>query len=277
MSEPESRLLVLFELDDLGGDRFEVANPDRGFGDRVFGGQVAAQALRAAQLTVPEGQRTHSLHSSFLLGGRPGVPIVYEVDRLRDGRSFTTRRVEARQGDDRIFQAIVSCHRDEPSPDYQTPMAAGVPAPADSPTRMLFIPEEERANLPFEVRELGGVEPDESGWLSSTRRTWMRIKDGVPDDPAIHQCLLTFMSDMGAVFIAWAPLPEQPLERIMGASLDHTLWFHRPIRVDEWFLYDGHAVSNAGSRGLMVGTMHSEAGVLGASIAQEALLRLIDR
>ena len=102
----------------------------------------------------------------------------------------------------------------------------------------------------------------------------MRIKSGVPGDPAIHQCLLTFLSDMGAVYMAWAPLPEQPIERLMGASLDHAVWFHRPIRADEWVLYDGHAVSNAGSRGLMRGTMHSERGVLGVSVAQEALLRM---
>jgi acyl-CoA thioesterase-2 len=269
------RLLQLLTLTPVGDDRFEVANPDRGFGARVFGGQVAAQALRAAQLSVPDEHVAHSLHASFLLAGRPGQPIVYEVDRLRDGRSFTTRRVEARQGDERIFTVLVSFHRDEPGADYQLPLAPDVDPPSDAPTRMLFIPESEVPRLPFEIRELGGVEPDRTGWLSSTRRCWMRIKDGAPDDPAIHQCLLTFLSDMGAVFMAWAPLPEQPLERIMGASLDHAMWFHRPMRADEWFLYDGHAVSNSGSRGLMRGTMHTEAGVLGVSVAQEALLRVV--
>jgi acyl-CoA thioesterase-2 len=273
--DPVDKLLELLDLAAVGDDRFEVPNPDRGFGNRVFGGQVAAQALRAGQHTVPDEHHAHSLHASFLLPGRPGIPITYEVDRLRDGRSFTTRRVEARQGDDRIFTAIASFHKDEPGADYQVPIADDVPAPDDSPSRMLFIPEGEIPKLPFEMRELGGVEPDERGWLRSTRRAWMRLTRRIGDDPAMHQALLTFFSDMGAVLAAWAPLPEQPIERIMGASLDHSLWYHRPIRVDEWFLYDGHAVSNSGSRGLMRGTMHAEDGTLGVSIAQEALLRVM--
>ncbi len=273
-ADPVDRLLELFDLEALGDDRFEVPNPDRGFGERVFGGQVAAQALRAAQLTAPSGHQAHSLHANFLLGGRPGEPIVYEVDRLRDGRSFSTRRVEAHQGDERIFTLVASFHRDEPGAEYQKPMP-DVPAPADSPTRMLFIPESERPRLPFELREIGGTEPDEHGWIASTRRAWMRLTRRIDDDPAVHQCVLTFFSDMGAVFMAWAPLPDQPLDRLMGASLDHAVWFHRPIRADDWFLYDGHAVSNAGSRGLMRGTMHGEEGVLGLSVAQEALLRVV--
>lgn len=276
--DPVERLLAVFELDDLGNDCFGVANPDRGFGSRVFGGQVAAQALRAGQLTVPSDDpaphHAHSIHASFLLAGRPGEPIVYEVDRLRDGRSFTTRRVEARQGEERIFTLLASFHKDEAGADYQLPIAEGIPSPEDSPTRMLFVPEDERPKLPFEMRELGGTEPDERGWIASTRRSWMRLARPVPDDPALHQCLLTFLSDMGAMFAAWSPLPEQPLERLMGASLDHSLWFHRPIRADEWFLFDAHAVSNAGSRGLMRGTLHAEDGTLGVSIAQEALLRV---
>src|SRR5690606_29435103 len=150
--------------------------PNRGFGTRVFGGQVAAQALRAAQRSVPVDHAAHSLHASFLLAGRPGEPIVYEVDRLRDGRSFTTRRVEARQGDDRIFTVSVSFHRDEPGADYQLPMPTDITPADDAPERMLFIPEDERPKLPFEIRELGGVEPDRSGWLPSTRRAWMRVK-----------------------------------------------------------------------------------------------------
>jgi acyl-CoA thioesterase-2 len=275
IGDPVGRLLELFDLRADGADAFEAPNPDRGLGDRVFGGQVAAQGLRAAQQTVPVDHHAHSIHSSFLLGGRPGEPIVYEVDRLRDGRSFTTRRVEARQGEDRIFTLIASFHRHEPGADYQAPLPADVPAPDDAPTRMLFIPESERSRLPFELREIGGVEPDERGWIRSTRRAWMRLVRSIGDDPALHQCLLTYFSDLGAVFAAWAPLPEQPLERLMGASLDHAMWFHRPIRADEWFLYDAHAVSNAGSRGLMRGTLYAVDGTLGVSIAQEALLRVV--
>jgi acyl-CoA thioesterase-2 len=309
---PVDRLVGLLDLDDLGGDRFGVRNHDRGFGPRVFGGQVAAQALRAAQRTVPsegpEAHHVHSIHSSFLLAGRPGEPIVYEVDRLRDGRSFTTRRVEARQGDDRIFTLLASFHKEEAGAEYQLPMA-DVPPPDEAPDQMLFVPDEERPRLPFEMRELGATDPDDRGWIASTRRAWMRLPQRVPDDPALHQCLLTYLSDMGALFAAWARgsavfaniaatrraswdevrrraermegsapepsfEPERELPRLMGASLDHSLWFHRPIRADEWFLYDAHAVSNAGSRGLMRGTLHAADGTLGVSIAQEALLRV---
>jgi acyl-CoA thioesterase-2 len=274
-TDPVDSLLGLLVLTSLADDRFDAPNPDRGFGDRVFGGQVAAQALRAAQLTAPSEHRAHSLHASFLLAGTPGRSIMYEVDRLRDGRSFTTRRVEARQGDDRIFTLIASFHKDEPSVDYQLPLSDGLPAPEESPERMLFIPESDRSKLPFELRELGGTEPDEHGWIGSTRRAWMRLVRPIGDDQALHQCLLTYFSDLGAVFAAWAPLPEQPMSRLMGASLDHALWFHRPIRADDWFLFDAHAVSNAGSRGLMRGTLHSVDGTLGVSIAQEALLRIV--
>ncbi|MEZ5143700.1 MAG: thioesterase family protein [Acidimicrobiales bacterium] len=273
--DPVGRLLELFDLTEVGADAFEAPNPVRGFGDRVFGGQVAAQALRAAQRTAPPDHHAHSIHASFLLGGRPGEPLVYEVDRLRDGRSFTTRRVEARQGDDRIFTLIASFHRDEPGVDYQTPLPTDVPAPEDAPTRMLFVPESERPKLPFELREIGGVEPDEQGWIRSTRRAWMRLIRPIGDEPGLHQVLLAYFSDLGAVYAAWAPLPEQPLDRLMGASLDHAMWFHRPIRADAWFLYDAHAVSNAGSRGLMRGTLHAADGTLGVSIAQEALLRVV--
>lgn len=274
MTEPVDRLLDLLHLQEAGPDRYLVPNPDRGYGPRVFGGQVAAQALRAAQHTVPADRAAHSFHGYFLLAGQPGAPIVYEIERTRDGRSFTTRRVVARQDDDVIFEASVSFHRQEEGHDYQQPLPAEVPAPEDSPPMLTFIPEEERANLPFEWRDAGGTLPDERGWVSSTRRAWMRIREPVPDDETLHPCLLTFMSDMGAVMAAIAPGVDLSVERIMGASLDHTLWFHRAIRADEWFLYDAHAVSNFGARGLMRGTLHSESGVLGVSVAQEALLRL---
>ncbi len=125
------------------------------------------------------------------------------------------------------------------------------------------------------MRELGPTEADADGWHASTRRVWMKVKRELPDDPLLHVCVLTFLSDMGAVMGARAPLPEQPLSRLMGASLDHAVWFHRPMRADDWFLYDLHAVSNAGARGLTRGTMHSIDGVLGVSVAQEALLRVL--
>jgi len=216
----------------------------------------------------------HSMHGYFLLPGRPGEPIVYAVERLRDGRSFTTRAVEAWQGDDVIFNLAASFHREEEGADYQRPRATDVPEPDDADPRLIFIPPEFQDRLPFELRELGATEPDADGYRRSTRRAWMRIRGELPDDPTLHACMLTWLSDMGAVLAAMVVPPGKVPEGMMGASLDHALWFHRPMRADEWFLYDAHAVSNSGARGLMRGTLHNQAGVLGVSIAQEALLRV---
>jgi acyl-CoA thioesterase II len=272
--DPVDRLVQLLDLERVGQDRYEVPNPDRGFGQRVFGGQVAAQALRAALHTVEVDRHVHSLHAYFLRPGRPGVPIRYEVDRIRDGRSFTTRLVVAHQ-DEPIFGASVSFHRAEPGVEYQQPIA-DVPSPDEAPDDSGFIPQDVRDYVPMEFKELGPSEPDASGFFPSTRRVWMRIKRRLPDDPDLHASMIAFLSDMGAVMGARAPIEGQPLDRLMGASLDHALWFHRPMRADEWFLYDLRALSNFGSRGLAFGTMHTADGVLGVSMAQEALLRVLD-
>lgn len=274
--DPVARLLALLRLEVVDTDRYRVENPNVGYGDRVFGGQVAAQALRAATSTVEVAHHVHSLHAYFLRPGRPGVPIDYEVERTRDGRSFTTRRVLARQGTEVIFETSVSFHTVEDGNDYQLPRAQDVPDADAAPDRFIFIPEEARPYLPMELKELGPSEPDDQGFYASTRRAWIRIKGRLSDDPVEHQCVLTYLSDMGAVFGAMPPSGDRPWERIMGASLDHAMWFHRPMRADEWFLYDLHALSNAGARGVTRGTMHTEAGMLGVSIVQEALLRAYD-
>jgi acyl-CoA thioesterase-2 len=278
--DPVQRLLDLLEVEPNGTDSFRVENAALGYGDRLFGGQVAAQSLRAAVSTVEVDHHVHSLHAYFLRPGRPGTPIVFDVERTRDGRSFSSRRVLAHQNDEVIFDATVSFHVAEDGPDYQLPIATDVPDPDEAPHRMLFVPEEAIPFLPMEMKEVGAVGPDEHGWYPSTRRAWTRIKTigGAPitDDPVVHLCLLTYLSDMGAVFAAMPPTTERPWEKLMGASLDHAMWFHRPMRADQWFLYDLHSLSNAGSRGLARGTMHTADGVLGVSVAQEALLRSFD-
>jgi acyl-CoA thioesterase-2 len=275
MNDAVDRLLDRLDLKPVGVDRFRGANPDPGFGNRVFGGQVAAQALRAAVLTVDPDRPPHSLHAYFIRPGRPGRPIAFDVERTRDGRSFSTRRVLVSQDDEVIFEMSTSLHVVEHGVDYQMPLREDVPPPDAVAGNVSFIPDEARDWLPVDVREVGATEPDERGWFASTRRVWMRMKRPLPDDPLLHTCALTFLSDMGAVMGARAPLPEQPLGSLMGASLDHAVWFHRPIRVDDWFFYDLHAVSNAGARGLTRGTLHDLGGVLGASVAQEALLRVV--
>jgi len=270
-----TRFIETLELDALGGDCFRAENPDPGYGVRVFGGQVAGQAIQAAVRTVDVDHHVHSMHAYFLRPGKPGVPIDYDVERTRDGRSFTTRRVLARQGDEVIFEMSASFHTTEDGVEYQLPIGP-VPDPEDTPINLLFAPREAAELMPWEMRELGATEPDEHGWHSSSRRAWMRCKGRLPDDPLVHLCLLTYLSDMGAMFAAMAPDHGFHFGNVQGASLDHAMWFHRPLRADEWFLYDLHTVSNAGARGLARGTMHSADGVLGVSMVQEALIRRLE-
>lgn len=270
--DPVERLVHLFDLDRVDDDVFEEPNRDRGFGDRVFGGQVAACSLRAASNTVEVDHHVHSLHAYFLRPGKPGIPIRYHVDRHRDGRSFTTRAVVAKQGDEVIFNASLSYQTHEDGMEYQVPIA-DVPAPDEAPANLGFIPEEAREHIPMELVVLDRPPADDRGVYPSSRRVWMRIKRRLPDDPALHTAMIAFLSDMGAVEGAWAPVEELDITKVMGASLDHSLWFHRPMRADEWFLYDLQTVSNSNSRGLARGTMHSLDGTLGVSVSQEALLR----
>lgn len=260
-------LLRLFDLEPAGEDRFIAPNPGEFSWGRVFGGQVVGQALRAAAHTVDADRACHSLHSYFIRGGRPGVPIQIEVDRIRDGRSFTTRRAVALQDDEAIFCLEASFHIREDGTEYQLPRAPGVPGPDGGSLHphMGF-------SSGMDVRELGSSAPDERGVYASTRRSWMRVSERLPDDSVLHQCAIAFMSDMGASMGARVPHLTDP-QSWGGASLDHSLWFHRPARADEWLLMDLHAVSNSGARGFTRGMMHTQDGVLAVSIVQEALLR----
>ena len=199
MPDPVDRLLKLLDLEPIGPDRFRAANPDAGYGTRVFGGQVAAQAIRAAVATVEPDRSPHSLHAYFLRPGRPGVPIVFEVERTHDGRSFTTRRVLALQGEEVIFEMSTSLHVVEPGVDYQMPIAAGSTPPEVAAGSDQFHPGVGALDrLPMEMRELGATEADEAAG-TSTRRVWMKVRRPLPDDPLLHVCVLTYLSDMGAV------------------------------------------------------------------------------
>lgn len=264
----------LLSLRALGDDRFEGHNPGEWPGGRVFGGLVAGQALAAAIETVAVPHRPHSMHAYFLRPGAIGVPITYRVARHRDGRSFTTREVVAVQRDEVIFSMIASFHGDEPGEDYQLPMAPDAPRPDDRPD-VDGAMERLRSMRFVDFRDVGPTEPGPDGVYRSTRRVWFRVTDQLPDDPGVHACMLAFMSDMGAVLAARRPRPSAgpPWEGFMGASLDHAIWFHRPVRADQWLFYDLQAVSIQGSRGLVRGSMHTEDGVLAVSIAQEALVR----
>ena len=277
-----SSLLSILDLEQLEINLFRGRSPQVGM-KRVFGGQVIGQALVAASRTV-EGVLPHSLHAYFLLGGDPSIPIVYDVDRIRDGKSFTTRRVVAIQHGRAIFSMSVSFHNDEPGLDHQMPMP-DVPLPEQLPSTAEIkekvlpqLPEAVRnyyqRERPIELRPVdfgryaGKPQPD------NRFNIWMRTTAPLPDDPAIHRCALAYASDMTILDTALLPHQRSIFDRnIMGASLDHSLWFHRPFRADQWLLYSQDSPNSHGSRGFGRGLIYAADGTLVASVAQEGLMR----
>jgi acyl-CoA thioesterase II len=277
-------LLAILDLEQLEVNLFRGRSPPSGR-QRVYGGQVIGQALVAACRTVNAvGRPPHSLHAYFLLGGDPKAPIVYDVDRIRDGKSFTTRRVVAIQHGEAIFTMAVSFHRDEPGISHQAKMP-DVPKPeetaSDAEIRARVLPLMPEAVRRFYERErpieLRPVELDrylgrkiEGGRF----HVWIRAIGKLPDEPAIHQCVLAYASDMMLLDSALIPHGRTVFEpTIMAASLDHALWFHRPFRADDWLLYAQDSPNLSGSRGFSRGLIFARDGTLVASVAQEGLLR----
>jgi acyl-CoA thioesterase II len=278
-------LLSTLDLEVLEENLFRGNSPQSNW-QRVFGGQVIGQALVAACRTVADVtvRPPHSLHAYFLLGGDPKVPIIYEVDRIRDGRSFTTRRVVAIQHGHAIFSMSVSFHVAEPGLSHQTKMP-NVPAPDALPSeaeikeRILpLMPDPVRRyyerERPIELRpvEYGRYlgEKSEDGHF----HVWIRATGGLPDAPAIHQCVLAYASDMMLLDAALIQHGRSVFDKdIMAASLDHALWFHRPFRADQWLLYAQDSPNLADSRGFSRGLIFARDGTLVASVAQEGLLR----
>jgi acyl-CoA thioesterase-2 len=252
---------------------------------RVFGGQVIGQALVAACRTVDvAGRPPHSLHAYFLLPGDPKVPIIYEVDRIRDGKSFTTRRVVAIQHGQAIYTMAVSFHHDEPGMSHQAKMPE-VAKPEDLPNEA-HIKERVLPLMPDPVRRYYERErPIEWRPVELDRYLGKKIEDGrfhvwiratarLPDEPAIHQCVLAYASDMLLLDSALIPHGRTVFEQtLMAASLDHALWFHRPFRADDWLLYAHDSPNLSGSRGFSRGLIFARDGTLVASVAQEGLLR----
>jgi acyl-CoA thioesterase II len=284
MSSAIQDLLAILDLEQLEVNLFRGRSPQVGW-QRVFGGQVIGQALVAACRTVDvAGRPPHSLHAYFLLPGDPKVPIIYEVDRIRDGKSFTTRRVVAIQHGEAIFTMAVSFHHDEPGMSHQAQMPA-VPRPDELPdeneikARVLpLMPDPVRRyyerERPIEWRP---VELDRylGKRIADGRfHVWIRATGRLPDEPAIHQCVLAYASDMLLLDSALIPHGRTVFEKtLMAASLDHALWFHRPFRADEWLLYAHDSPNLSGSRGLSRGLIFARDGTLVASVAQEGLLR----
>ncbi len=278
-------VLAILDLEPLEVNLFRGRSPQSRW-QRVFGGQVIGQALVAACRTVDDvAQRPpHSLHAYFLLGGDPKVPIIYEVDRIRDGRSFTTRRVMAIQHGRAIFSMEVSFHGAEEGLSHQFPMP-DVPKPDELPNEaeardrvLSLMPDPVRRyydrERPIELRpvEYGRYlgEKLEGGRF----HMWIRATERLPDEPAIHQCVLAYASDMTLLDAALIPHGRTVFHQdIMAASLDHALWFHRPFRADEWLLYAQDSPNLSGARGFSRGLIFALDGTLVASVAQEGLLR----
>jgi acyl-CoA thioesterase-2 len=284
---PVTELLALLDLEPIEVNIFRGRSPDEDR-QRVFGGQVMGQALVAAQRTVDDDRHVHSLHGYFLRPGDPNVPILYEVDRIRDGRSFTTRRVVAIQHGQAIFNMSVSFHVIEEGEEYHLPMP-DVPPPEQLTGWADYL-----ATISDEIPE------DMAHWFSQPRpietrpvklhhpfkpviedppvnQLWFRAAEQVPDDPALQQAILTYAVDMWLLDCSTFPHGYQFSDPNMQmASLDHSMWFLRPFRADEWLLLDAECIATSGARGMNRSNIYTAEGRLVASANQEGLIRRYD-
>jgi acyl-CoA thioesterase-2 len=275
-------LLSLLDLEELEVNIFRGRSPQEQR-QRVFGGQVAGQALVAAGRTVEKGI-VHSLHAYFLRPGDPSTPILYSVDRIRDGHTFTTRRVVAIQHGQAIFHLSASFQPEEPGPDHQVPMPEA-PDPESLPTWEERIgplienaPEPVRRWLvrdrPIDVRSVEFVDPFHPVPRPPRQLVWIRANGHLPDPLLLHQCVVAYASDL--TLLDTAALPHAIAwndPRFMMASLDHAMWFHRSFRADDWLLYAQESPSAHGARGFTMGHLFTRAGTLVVSVAQEGLIR----
>jgi acyl-CoA thioesterase-2 len=274
-------LVALLDLEPIEVNVFRGRSPDDKR-QRVFGGQVAGQALVAAGRTVEPGRPVHSLHAYFLRPGDPSVPILFDVDRIRDGRSFTTRRVVAVQHGQAIFNLAASFHRAEDGFDHQLPMPPA-PPPEELPTfAERLAPYREQLGewytrpQPIDLRHVGDPPHVTGGHhrRPPSQQVWFRADGALPDDDLLHACVATYASDMtllDSILLAHGTSWLDP--ELMGASLDHAMWFHRPFRADEWLLYDQESASAAGARGLGQGRIYRRDGAHAVSVVQEGLFR----
>ena len=274
-----NELLELLDLDELSPDRFRGQSPKTRL-QRTFGGQVAGQALMAAGRTVAPDRGVHSLHAYFLRPGLPATPIDYEVERVREGRSFNTRRVLASQGDRVIFVMSANFQIAETGFEHQDPMPVApqpesIPTMADravaDPTGWGALWKEWAA---IDVRPVGdvgfGVVPGVAHPAHS--QVWLRAAGSLPDNAWLHACVFTYASDMTLLGAAVSP-HARDFSKVQMASLDHAMWFHRPFRADEWMLHDQVSPSASGGRGLAAGRLFTRDGVLVASVMQEGVVR----
>lgn len=285
MVEHVDELVPLLDLEQIESTLFRGTHP-KTLLQRSFGGQVLAQALSAAAHTVGEDRSVHSLHAYFLRPGHTDAPIIYDVEPTRDGGSFSSRRVVARQHGQHIFQMSASFQISETGLEHQDPMPE-VPDPDDCP-KVVDIMSELTGNGPemwewgvLDLRLVGqsheprvGAVPLPSGDRAAASRMWVRVDGELPDMPHIQDCALAYASDL--TLLAAAVVPHDVIwgsPQVMAASLDHAMWFHRPLRADRWWLYDQTSPSAQGGRGLSLGRIFQD-GQLVATVAQEGLIRV---
>jgi acyl-CoA thioesterase-2 len=275
------QLLTLLDLEKIEENIFRGTSADHRM-QRVFGGQVLGQALMAATHTVDQARLCHSFHAYFLRPGSPRQPILYQVDRSRDGHSFTARRVVAIQNGAPIFTLAASFQITEPGFDHQAPMPEVLPPEALQDEQQVLLRDpglspEIRAwvarERPFEIRAAVSRGLGDRPPRQPVDYLWLRARGTLPDDPAIHRATLAFVSDMTLLDTALLPHGKSIFSDVQVASLDHAMWFHRPFRADEWLLYAQDSPSASGARGFNRGALFTRDGLLVASVAQEGLIR----
>ena len=280
MQHQVDALIALLDLEAIEVNIFRGVNPDEDR-QRIFGGQVAGQALVAAARTVEPDRAVHSLHAYFLRPGDPSIPVLYEVDRMRDGRSFTTRRVVAIQHGRPIFNLSASFHVAEPGHHHLDAMP-DAPDPDTLPTRAERFAAagvtDPAADGALDLRWVTNDPFNRSAPLPPNQQVWFKAKGRVPDDQVLHTCLLTYASDMTLLDTTLLPHATGSADPdVMMASLDHAMWFHGPFRADEWLLYDQHTPAATGARGLATGRVFTHDGLLIASVVQEGLIRRVQQ
>ncbi|MEM1035297.1 MAG: acyl-CoA thioesterase II [Pseudomonadota bacterium] len=285
MSDPVGDLIDLMDLERLEVDLFRGQSPENETNQRVFGGQVIAQSLVAAHRTVDlETRSIHSMHAYFIRPGDPSIPIIYEVDRSRDGGSFTTRRIVAIQHGKQIFNLAASFHKVEEGWHHQHTMP-DVPAPEDLQNRIEHrkriaerIPERFRKDWlrarAVEIREVDPLDPVTPEKTSDVQHLWFRVARPIDETPWLHQCLMAYASDMALLGTGNRPHGISWMSgQLMSASLDHAMWFHAPIKFDDWHLYTMDSPYSGGARSFNRGSVYTRDGQLVASVAQEGLMR----
>ena len=282
--QPLNQIIKTLDLEEIELNHYLATSPNEGW-QRVYGGQVIGQALVAASRTVSPNRSAHSLHGYFLRAGDTTIPILYKVDRIRDGKSFTTRRVVAVQRGQAIFTMSISFQVDEGGLSHQFDMPK-VPAPDSLPTEDELRREQAKSwpkefqesfsgSSAIQVKPVDPVDLLNPEPAQAMQRCWMRCGEGLPDDPRIHQCVLAYLSDWSLLDTASRPHAVSFMQdNVQVASLDHAMWFHRPFRADEWLLYDQDSPSASGARGFNRGLIYSQTGELVASTTQEGLLRV---